>query len=195
MVKNCSSYTDREFKLSHAYYISMLVLQYQPTEGTSCHRLITLFQVLWFVARCIMRAANLLPLAQLESMTLSYIPLFAVMYFFYSVQLKSFKFMALSKKFDNVNTQKSYWNIWDLTPRQREAASQQQGTPKSPTSCKTKMRAMGSKIRAQKDTVLAHLDPYLYRSKIISALCSLFGASFGAIISTVIEPGNLTRRE
>jgi hypothetical protein len=124
--------------------------------------------------------------------------------------------MALSKKFDNVNTQKSYWNIWDLTPRvfkkkeeeekdtcegiikanqQREAASQQQGTPKSPTSCKTKMRAMGSKIRAQKDTVLAHLDPYLYRSKIISALCSLFGASFGAIISTVIEPGNLTRRE
>jgi hypothetical protein len=49
MVKNCSSYTDREFKLSHAYYISMLVLQYQPTEGTSCHRVIWPNQFTWLL--------------------------------------------------------------------------------------------------------------------------------------------------
>jgi hypothetical protein len=126
MVENCSGYMGGEFKLSHAYYISMLALRYQATEGTSCNRiiwpnqftwlleqglfnwnadhaswgltenqicdknksdsitkLITLLQVLWFVATCIMRAANSLPLAQLESMTLSYIPLFAVTYFFW----------------------------------------------------------------------------------------------------------------
>lgn len=77
-----------------------------------------------------MRAANSLPLAQLESMTLSYIPLFAVTYFFWwekpkdifaltvvklpemsSEQLRLFESMALSNKFDDVNAQKSYWNI------------------------------------------------------------------------------------
>jgi hypothetical protein len=117
-----------------------------------------------------------------------------------SEQLRLFKSIALSDKFDNVNT-KSYWNIWDLTPRvfkkeeeeretqeaitkanqQRDAASQQQGTLKSPTSCETEMGRIESEVRARKGIVVAHWEPYLYRSKIIRALCSLFGASFGAL--------------
>jgi hypothetical protein len=46
-------------------------------------KLVALFQVLWFVAQSIMRTAHGLPLSQLESMTLSYIPLFTATYFFW----------------------------------------------------------------------------------------------------------------
>ncbi|KAL5046486.1 hypothetical protein BDW71DRAFT_207279 [Aspergillus fruticulosus] len=263
MVENCSGYTDGEFKLSHAYYISMLALRYRTSEGSTFNRviwpnqftwlleqglinwkeghaswgltenqirdknksdsitkLITLFQVLWFVATCIMRAVNSLPLAQLESMTLSYIPLFAITYFFWwekpkdvfastivrlpdmdPEQLRLFESMALSDKFDDINAQRSYWNIWDLTSRvfekeeeererqeaiakatqQMQTASEQQGIFRSSTQWEIEMGALESAIRGRKDIVVAHWDPYLYRSKIIRALCSLFGVSFGAL--------------
>ncbi|RDW64570.1 uncharacterized protein DSM5745_09981 [Aspergillus mulundensis] len=256
MVEECSKYTNGEFKLLHAYYISMLALRYRTPEGNrvvwpnqftwlleqgaidwrrdyaswgltekqirdknksdSITKLITLFQVLWFVATCIMRAANALPLSQLESMTLSYIPLFAITYFFWwekpkdvfaptvvdlppmdLEQLIKFESMALSDKFDYVNAQKTYWSIWDLTPRvlekeeeereSRKATQQtrpgnsQQETPKSPTFGEAEIRGEEGEIKARKDIVVAHWDPYLYNSKTIRALCSLFGASFGAL--------------
>ncbi|KAL2045619.1 hypothetical protein N7G274_002047 [Stereocaulon virgatum] len=46
-------------------------------------KLLALGQVSWFVAQSIMRGAHALPLAQLEIMTLSYIPLIALTYFFW----------------------------------------------------------------------------------------------------------------
>lgn len=49
MVDNCSGYTNGEFKLSHAYYISMLALRYRPIEGTSCNRVIWPNQFMWLL--------------------------------------------------------------------------------------------------------------------------------------------------
>ena len=77
-----------------------------------------------------------MPISQLETMTLSYIPLFAVTYFFWWVkpkdvmtpstvelpdmnprQLTTFEAMALSKAFDSEGESGSPWMIWALTPR------------------------------------------------------------------------------
>jgi hypothetical protein len=85
-----------------------------------------------------MRTAHGLPLSQLESMTLSYIPLFAATYFFWWIKPKDiktpsivelpnmlpeqrivFESMAISNKFDDegLEEQVSLWNVWYLTPR------------------------------------------------------------------------------
>jgi hypothetical protein len=169
----------------------------------SITKLITLFQVLWFVATCIMRAANSLPLSQLESMTLSYIPLFAITYFFWwekpkdiltpSIvslpemdveQMQLFESMALSDKFDAANAETTYWNIWYLTPRvfEKEAKDQATMDAKSPASTVREVPDINThEVELRKEIVVAHWDPYLYRSRIIRFLCSLFGASFGAL--------------
>jgi hypothetical protein len=101
-------------------------------------KLAALCQVSWFVAQSIMRTAHALPLSQLESMTLSYIPLFVVTYFFWWLKPKdvitpsvvdlpsmqpaqktTFEAMAISNAFDDEGTpqQTSLWSIWCLTPR------------------------------------------------------------------------------
>jgi len=54
-------------------------------------KLVAFCQVLWFVAQCVMRTAHGLPLCQLESMALSYIPLFAATYFFWWIKAKDIK--------------------------------------------------------------------------------------------------------
>ncbi|PWY70797.1 hypothetical protein BO94DRAFT_539681 [Aspergillus sclerotioniger CBS 115572] len=101
-------------------------------------KLAALVQVSWFVAQCVTRGIHHLPLSQLEAMTLGYIPLFIVTYFFWwnkpkdirspSIvelpamtleQRETFEGMAVSDKFDNEGSkiQMSYWNTWYLTPR------------------------------------------------------------------------------
>jgi hypothetical protein len=121
MVNDCAGPTNGQFKLVHAFYISMLALRYRTPRGDkviwpnqyawllkqglidwkdhaswglseeeirdksnadSAAKLVALCQALWFVAQSIMRAAHNLPLSQIESMTLSYIPLFTATYFF-----------------------------------------------------------------------------------------------------------------
>ncbi len=105
-------------------------------DGTA--KLLALGQVFWFVAQSIMRRAHTLPLSQLETMTLSYIPLIALTYFFWWVKPKdvmnpsvvdlpdmlseqktTFESMAVSSVFDNegIGKQGSLWTIWYLTPR------------------------------------------------------------------------------
>lgn len=105
-------------------------------DGTA--KLLALGQVSWFAAQCIMRTAHKLPLSQLESMTLSYIPLFAITYLFWWVKPKDvltpsiidlpdmpeeqkviFEAMAVSRTFDDEGLEKqtSLWTIWHLTPR------------------------------------------------------------------------------
>jgi hypothetical protein len=85
-----------------------------------------------------MRRAHTLPLSQLESMTLGYIPLFDVMYFFWWIKPKdvltpsvvdlpdmlpgqktTFESMAVSSAFDDegIGKQDSLWTIWYLIPR------------------------------------------------------------------------------
>ena len=105
-------------------------------DGTA--KLLALGQVSWFAAQSIMRRAHTLPISQLESMTLSYIPLFAITYIFWWVKPKDvlapslvdlpemleeqrtvFESMAVSDVYDNEGTKKqnSLWTIWFLTPR------------------------------------------------------------------------------
>lgn len=108
------------------------------SNADSAAKLVALCQALWFVAQSIMRTAHKLPLSQIESMTLSYIPLFVATYFFWWTKPKDiktlsiislppmlpeqfhfFESMAVSNKFDDegLEVQVSYWNIWYLTPR------------------------------------------------------------------------------
>ena len=108
------------------------------SNSDSAAKLVAVCQALWFVAQSIMRTAHKLPLAQIESMTLSYIPLFVATYFFWWTkpkdimtlsiidlpemppeQLQIFESMAVSNKFDDegLEEQVSYWNVWYLTPR------------------------------------------------------------------------------
>ena len=105
-------------------------------DGTA--KLLALGQVIWFMAQSIMRGAHTLPLSQLETMTLSYIPLVAITYLFWWVkpkdvttpsvvdlpdmalgQKETFEAMAVSNSFDNEGTleQESLWTLWRLTPR------------------------------------------------------------------------------
>jgi len=95
-------------------------------------------QVSWFVAQSIMRSAHDLPLSQLESMTLGYVPLFVVTSYFWwmkpkdvltpsvvdlpnmSIEQKTaFENMSVDSTFDYEHTkeQDSWLNIWKLTPR------------------------------------------------------------------------------
>lgn len=107
-------------------------------NADSTAKLFALVQVSWFVAQSIMRAANDLPLAPLESMTLSYIPLFAIAYGYWWIKPKDietpsvidlpnmtahqraiFHDMIISEKFDDEDStqQESMQGVWDLTPR------------------------------------------------------------------------------
>ncbi|PMD24376.1 hypothetical protein NA56DRAFT_643584 [Hyaloscypha hepaticicola] len=177
MKRECARIVGDEFKLIHAFYISMLALRYRTPRGDrviwpnqytwllqqrlidwkdheswgldervirdksnadSAVKLVAFCQVLWFVAQSIMRTAHGLPLSQLESMTLSYIPLFAATYFFWWIKPKDiktpsivelpnmlpeqrivFESMVISNKFDDegLEQQVSLWNVWYLTPR------------------------------------------------------------------------------
>ena len=97
-----------------------------------------LLQVSWFVAQSIMRAAHDFPLSQLESMTLGYVPLFAVTSYFWWTKPKDvltptvvdlpnmsieqrtiFENMSVDSTFDDEHTreQDSWLNVWKLTPR------------------------------------------------------------------------------
>jgi hypothetical protein len=83
-----------------------------------------------------MRTAHGLPLSALESMTLSYVPLFAVTYAFWWVKPKdvqyptvvelpamtveqrsTFERLAVSDIFDDENGTDSLASVWALTPR------------------------------------------------------------------------------
>jgi hypothetical protein len=101
-------------------------------------KLFALLQVSWFVAQSIMRAAHDLPLSQLETMTLSYVPLFAITYFFWWTkpkdvltpsivnlpemsenQKETFEHLSIDPEFDGEDTDKkiSSSTVWKLTPR------------------------------------------------------------------------------
>ena len=94
-------------------------------------KLAALCRVLWFVAQCIMRAVHGLPPCQLESMTLGYIPLFAVTYFFWWLkpedvmtpsvvdlseinpeQRMVFESMAVSNSFDDEGPSGPRGSLW-----------------------------------------------------------------------------------
>lgn len=136
-------------------------------------------QAVWFVVQCIMRVSNGLPLAPLEVMTLSYVPLFAVAYLYWWTkprdietpseinlpkmtpeQLTVFESLALDDQFDNegISKQESLWIVWTLTPRlfEKEALDrardkQRQGQSRAPL--------VGHNVLAFAATKYACLDP------------------------------------
>lgn len=108
-------------------------------------KLAALLQVSWFLTQCIMRSAHVLPLSQYESMTIGYIPLFAISYFCWWVkpkdimvaslvdlprmrpdQLRTFALLAVSNVFDSeeAEEQKISRIVWQLTPRVFEKEAQ-----------------------------------------------------------------------
>jgi hypothetical protein len=219
MKKDCVKVAGDDFRLIHAFYVSMLALRYRTPLGDrviwpnqyiwllqqrlvdwkdhaswgldervirdksnadSAVKLVAFCQVLWFVAQSIMRTGHGLPLSQLESMTLSYIPLFAATYFFWWVKPKDiktpsivdlpdmlpdqkiiFESMAISNKFDDEGSeeQMSLWNIWYLTPRvfekeeeEREAAkAAMETTPVKPGPIIAKERENPNKTVEQEE--------------------------------------------
>ena len=108
------------------------------SDADTTVKLLALAQVSWFVGQSIMRRAHHLPLSPLETMTISYIPLVAITYFFCWVkpkdvmtpsvvdlpdmavsQMSTFESLAVSNAFDTegLGKQNSLWTVWDLTPR------------------------------------------------------------------------------
>ncbi|KAI4130897.1 MAG: hypothetical protein LQ338_001494 [Usnochroma carphineum] len=182
-------------------------------DGTA--KLLALAQVSWFAAQSIMRRAHNLPLSQLESMTLSYIPLFAITYLFWWVKPKDvltpsvvdlptmseeqrafFESMAVSTLFDEegIGKQGSLRSIWYLTPRvfEKEAEDRalheaqqklSEANEKGPTQKVERAVNLNQKVSVPtvKETVVAHWDPDLYRSKLLWPVICIFGASFGAL--------------
>ena len=122
----------------HAFWGLSEEIIRDKSNADSVVKLAALCQVSWFVAQSIMRAVHSLPLSQLETMTLSYIPLFMVTYLFWWLKPKdvrtssvvelpymlpdqkaAFESMAVSSSFDDegIGRQDSLWTIWYLTPR------------------------------------------------------------------------------
>ncbi|KAL8917197.1 MAG: hypothetical protein Q9208_008099 [Pyrenodesmia sp. 3 TL-2023] len=188
---------------------------HDKSNADSTAKLLALVQVSWFAAQSIMRHAHKLPLSPLESMTLSYIPLFAITYLFWWVKPKDvlsssvvelpnmseeqramLDSMAVSTVFDNEGTEKqnSFWSIWYLTPRvfEKEAAdkalleTQQkllEADEKGPVQRVERAANLKARIssNSSKETVVAHWDPDIYRSKFLWPMSCIFGASFGAL--------------
>jgi hypothetical protein len=112
------------------------------SNSDSFAKLFALVQVAGFVGQCIIRTAHNLPLAPLEAMTLGYIPLFAVTYFYWWLKpkdiatpsiiqlsadmkpgtLAEFEEMSIDNTFDSEPSvrPRSLWSIWALTPRMFE---------------------------------------------------------------------------
>ncbi|KAL9637740.1 MAG: hypothetical protein Q9164_002016 [Protoblastenia rupestris] len=173
-------------------------------------KLVALCQVSWFVAQSIMRTAHALPLSQLESMALSYVPLFAATYFFWWLKPKdvlmpsivdlpnmlpeqktTFESMAVSSTFDDEGTgqQDSLWTVISLTPRVFEKDAELKAAQEAEQDSRQGDNSKGDVSKSHgnppvnlkaKEIVIAWWDPELYQSKIWPVTC-LFGASFGAL--------------
>lgn len=224
MKRNCAAITGGNFKLVHAFYVSMLALRYRTPQGDrviwpnqftwlltqglfdwknhkswglneelirdksnadSAAKLVAFCQVFWFVAAAIMRNVHGLPLSQLESMTLSYIPLFIATYYLWwfkpkdistpslvslpqmsSEQMLIFESMAVSHKFDDegLEDQVTLWSVLRLTPRvfEKEAQGLEQEAAKK---AKT-MARQGTKHKNESDESLdCKSPPAVFKTK------------------------------
>ena len=173
-------------------------------------KLFALCQVGWFVVQSVLRLIYALPLAPFESMTMAYIPLFAITIFFWWIKPKdittsieiqlppmcqreenTLEALALSSKFDEQeNSRRSLFSrIWSLTPRVFEKENRM--LVDEETGCVVQERPWQVLQMMDHDetpppcssnvqTVWARWDPDLYYSKMWPVTC-LFGVSFGAL--------------
>lgn len=159
------------------------------SNADSMAKAIALAGVAKFSIECILRVYHTLPISALESMTLGYIPLFALSYFFWWLKPKdidtpsiidlpfldqadqrTFESLELSDAFDEEGKshQGSLSEAWRLMPRDFEQEAVQQEL--------IDMRDS----RYGQGRLISHWDPDLYRSKLWPITC-LFGISFGAL--------------
>jgi hypothetical protein len=159
------------------------------SNADSMAKLIALGGVAKFSIECILRVYHRLPISALESMTLGYIPLFALSYFFWWLKPKDidtpsviylpplshadremFDSYALSDAFDDDSKlhQGSVSGAWRLMPRDFEQEAVQQEAIDTQNS------------RYGQGRLISHWDPDLYHSKLWPITC-LFGISFGAL--------------
>lgn len=159
------------------------------SNADSMAKLIALGGVAKFSIDCILRAYHQLPISALESMTLGYIPLFALSYFFWWLKPKDidtpslidlpalnpeeqviFDSHALSDAFDQIEQpdQGPLSEAWRLMPRDFEQAAVKQELIDVRNS------------RFGQGRLISHQDPELYHSKLWPVSC-LFGISFGAL--------------
>lgn len=141
-----------------------------------------------FTVEVILRLARSLPVSPLEAMTIGYIPLFILTYFFWWGKPKDihtptivdlpvlsedeqaeFDSLALSDAFDDEDKphQTSLMGIWRLIPRDFEIDLLRNGLQDQPQ-------------RFGQGTVISNWDPDLYHSWLRLIACA-FGASFGAL--------------
>lgn len=154
------------------------------SDADTTAKVLALGQVSWFVGQSIMRHAHNIPLSQLETMTLSYIPLIAITYFYWWVkpkdvmtasvvnlpdmtqdQRETFESMAVSSSFDSegIGRQDSLWTIWYLTPRvfEKEAEDRalQEAQRKIAREAERKVELEGQKEAiSQQDNQIAAID-------------------------------------
>lgn len=159
------------------------------SNADSMAKAIALAGVAKFSIECILRVYHNLPISALESMTLGYIPLFALSYFFWWLKPKdidtpsiidlpfldqedqrTFESLELSDAFDDEGKshQGSLSEAWRLMPRDFEQEAVQQEFIDMRNS------------RYGQGRLISHWDPDLYRSKLWPVTC-LFGISFGAL--------------
>ena len=159
------------------------------SNADSMAKLIALGGVAKFSIECILRVYHQLPISALESMTLGYIPLFALSYFFWWLKPKDidtpsvvylpplshtdweqFESHALSDAFDDDTKlhQGFVSGAWRLMPRDFEQEAVQQEAIDIQNS------------RFGQGRLISHWDPDLYHSKLWPITC-LFGISFGAL--------------
>lgn len=137
-------------------------------------------QVVWFVAQSIIRVVHDLPLSPLEAMTLSYVPLFAVTYYYWwtkprDIELPSeiclpymtpeqvivFDSLALDDQFDDEGTdeQESVWGIWALTPRLFEKEALDRAHERKKQEQHPRERLTVHSALPSSTTKYVHLDP------------------------------------
>ncbi|KAI9747270.1 MAG: 3-methyladenine DNA glycosylase, partial [Chaenotheca gracillima] len=142
-------------------------------DGTT--KLLALVQVLWFFAQGMVRLAHDLPLSQLELMTASYIPLFAVTYPFWWFKPKdienpsvvdlphmlphqktTFESMTVSSAFDDEGTraQASLWSIWYLTPRVFDKEAEDKAIEEARQKASQEVERKTTLRKTQKRTIL-----------------------------------------
>jgi hypothetical protein len=159
------------------------------SNADSVAKLLALGGVAKFCIDCLLRAYHRLPISALESMTLGYIPLFALSYFFWWLKPKDidtpsiidlpsmeiadrreFDELALSDAFDLEGKphQGRLSGAWCLMPRDFEREVLQQELIDI------------QHARFGEGRVVSHWDPDLYHSKLWPIAC-IFGISFGAL--------------
>lgn len=159
------------------------------SNADSAAKLIATWGVLVFTANSFQRLYHRLPLAPLESMTLGYIPLFVVSYYFWWQKPKDIEVPTIVELPDMSSADREEFNALGPTndfddegkPGQQSCMSVLALTPRDfDGDVYTNPAIDTGHSRRGEGTVLSHWDPELRDHRLWPLAC-LFGISFGAL--------------